>query len=108
MLGADISVTRLFFLALLPATLGNLAGGGLLFAVVYWYVFDSMDTIIQFRERIHYSRRKPAIGSESRAFTPSTSLHAADLNGQSTSGRYADMTRRVRRQTSTPAALEEA
>ena len=46
MLGADISVTRLFFQALLPATLGNLVGGGLLFAAVYWYCLDSMATIL--------------------------------------------------------------
>jgi formate/nitrite transporter FocA (FNT family) len=41
MLGADISVTRLFFQALLPATLGNMAGGGIIFAAVYWFCFDS-------------------------------------------------------------------
>jgi hypothetical protein len=46
MLGADISVTRLLFQALLPATLGNLAGGGLLFAAVYWYVLDSVATLL--------------------------------------------------------------
>jgi formate/nitrite transporter FocA (FNT family) len=46
MMGADISVTRLLFQALLPATLGNLAGGGLLFAAVYWYALDSMATIL--------------------------------------------------------------
>jgi hypothetical protein len=51
MLGADISITRLFFQALLPATLGNLVGGGLMIGAVYWYVFDSMDTIIHFREK---------------------------------------------------------
>jgi hypothetical protein len=63
MMGADISFTRLFFQALLPATLGNLVGGGLLIGAVYWYVFDSMDTIIHFRERIQYGRRRPAIGN---------------------------------------------
>jgi hypothetical protein len=46
MLGADISVTRLLFQALLPATLGNLAGGGLLFAAVYWYALDSKAMIL--------------------------------------------------------------
>jgi hypothetical protein len=40
MLGADISVTRLFFQALLPATMGNFVGGGVLFAAVYWFVLD--------------------------------------------------------------------
>merc|ERR1712226_1020283 len=42
MLGADISIPRLLFEALLPATLGNILGGGLLVGGVYWYVFDSM------------------------------------------------------------------
>jgi hypothetical protein len=46
MLGADISVTRLLFQALLPATLGNMAGGGVLFAAVYWYALDSKATIL--------------------------------------------------------------
>lgn len=42
MLGADISVVRLLFLDLLPATLGNIVGGGVLVGAVYWYVYDSM------------------------------------------------------------------
>jgi formate/nitrite transporter FocA (FNT family) len=63
MLGADISITRLFFQALLPATLGNLVGGGLMIGAVYWYVFDSMDTIIHFREKNQYGRKRAAIGN---------------------------------------------
>jgi hypothetical protein len=60
MLGADISVTRLFFQALLPATMGNLAGGGLLFTVVYWYAFlDSKNTTIPI------SKKEPDFGSKS-------------------------------------------
>jgi hypothetical protein len=109
MLGADISITRLLFQALLPATLGNLVGGGLLIGAVYWYVFDSMDTIIHFRERIHYDRKRPSTdgSSENPAFTPAaTSLHAIDLdNGQSCSRRYPDI---YRRQTSTPVASQQA
>jgi formate/nitrite transporter FocA (FNT family) len=62
MLGADISITRLLFQALLPATLGNLVGGGLMIGGVYWYVFDSMDTIINFREKIQHGRKRSAIG----------------------------------------------
>ena len=46
MLGADISVTRLFFQALLPATMGNFVGGGFLFAAVYWYVLDFPGTLL--------------------------------------------------------------
>jgi hypothetical protein len=46
MLGADISVVRLFFQALLPATMGNMCGGGLAFAAVYWYCLDSKGNLI--------------------------------------------------------------
>jgi hypothetical protein len=42
MLGADISISRLLFHALLPATLGNIVGGGLMVGAVYWYVYDTM------------------------------------------------------------------
>jgi hypothetical protein len=77
MLGADISVTRLFFQALLPATLGNMAGGGLLFGAVYWYALDSMDTITHFREKILNGKRKPDIGNNSAALTSSTSPAAS-------------------------------
>lgn len=42
MYGADISIYRLLFQALLPATLGNIIGGGFFIGFVYWYVFDSM------------------------------------------------------------------
>jgi len=42
MYGADISVSHLFLHALLPATLGNIVGGGFLVGAVYWYVYDSM------------------------------------------------------------------
>jgi hypothetical protein len=97
MMGADISITRLFFQALLPATLGNLVGGGLLIGAVYWYVFDSMDTIIHFRERIQYGRKRSAIGSESPAFTPD--------NEQRFSKRY--LNQRFWRQTSTPVASQQ-
>jgi hypothetical protein len=108
MLGADISISHLVFRALLPATLGTLVGGGFVIGAVYWYVFDSMDTITYFRERIRYGLKKPAINSRSPAFTPatslSTSLHDIDAdNSQSSSRRY--ICRRFRRQTSTPVAL---
>jgi hypothetical protein len=79
MLGADISVTRLFFLALLPATLGNLAGGGLLFAVVYWYAFDSMDTTIPIFKRKPDSGSKSAESSDS----PSPENSVDDINVES-------------------------
>jgi len=44
MLGADISMYTLFVEALLPATIGNAIGGGVMVGAVYWYVFDSMHT----------------------------------------------------------------
>jgi formate/nitrite transporter len=43
MLGADISVKTLLFEALLPATIGNVIGGGIFVGAVYWFVFDSMN-----------------------------------------------------------------
>ena len=43
MLGAKITVGRLF-LVLLMATLGNIVGGGIFVGAVYWYVFDSMQS----------------------------------------------------------------
>jgi formate/nitrite transporter len=42
MLGADISISHLLFRALLPATLGNIVGGGVMVGAVYWYVYDAM------------------------------------------------------------------
>lgn len=42
MYGADISVSHLLFQAILPATLGNIVGGGFFVGAVYWYVYDSM------------------------------------------------------------------
>eukprot|EP00980_Cylindrotheca_fusiformis_P000771 scaffold184_cov125-Cylindrotheca_fusiformis.AAC.6 len=49
MLGADISVKELLFEALLPATLGNILGGGFLVGGVYWYVFDTMRAKVHLR-----------------------------------------------------------
>lgn len=42
MYGADISVSRMLIHVLLPATLGNIVGGGICIGAIYWYVFDSM------------------------------------------------------------------
>jgi len=52
MYGADISVSHLLFKALLPATLGNAVGGGLLVGAIYWYVYDSMTGNQQFFSKI--------------------------------------------------------
>ena len=54
MLGADISVKTLLFEALLPATIGNVIGGGVLVGGVYWYVFDSMHTTKSVMGRLRF------------------------------------------------------
>jgi hypothetical protein len=41
MFGADVTIGRLFW-ALLPATIGNVVGGGILVGAVYYYVYDSV------------------------------------------------------------------
>jgi formate/nitrite transporter len=50
--GADISISHLLFQALLPATLGNIVGGGIMVGAVYWYVYDSMTSSKRFVSRI--------------------------------------------------------
>jgi len=52
MYGADISISHLLFKALLPASLGNVVGGGFFMGAVYWYVYDSMATDKKFFSRI--------------------------------------------------------
>lgn len=47
-----ITITRLLFQALLPATLGNLVGGGIFVGAVYWYAFDSMEAMNRVQGRI--------------------------------------------------------
>jgi formate/nitrite transporter len=54
MFGADISISHLLFHALLPATLGNIIGGGICIGAVYWYVFDSMGNSIYLLSRIRW------------------------------------------------------
>ncbi|KAL3927943.1 MAG: hypothetical protein SGBAC_012871 [Bacillariaceae sp.] len=56
MLGADISIKKLLLEALLPATLGNIVGGGLLVGGIYWYVFDS-----KMRNSIKLKLRMPVV-----------------------------------------------
>lgn len=60
MFGADISISTLVFHALLPATLGNIVGGGICIGAVYWFVFDSMDKGAYLLSRVRfYSRPSP-------------------------------------------------
>jgi formate/nitrite transporter len=64
--GPRITVQHLLFKALLPATLGNLVGGGIFIGAIYWYAFDSMESMNRVRERIgrawssrpHYHHKK--------------------------------------------------
>lgn len=50
--GKSITVAHLLFRALLPATIGNLIGGGIFIGAVYWFVFDSLHRGTSFRNRI--------------------------------------------------------
>lgn len=56
--GANVTIVQLLFLALLPATLGNMVGGGVLMGVVYWILYDSMASrerlIARLREALMY------------------------------------------------------
>jgi len=75
MFGADISVSHLLFHALLPATLGNVVGGGIMVGAVYWYVYDSMasskalmhgirESIFRNKKRSHVMDSAPDEGKE--------------------------------------------
>lgn len=70
MLGADISISHMLFKALLPATLGNIVGGGLLVGATYWYVYDSMAS----SKRLFSGIRD---GLFARSPSPQTTLHRA-------------------------------
>mmetsp|Transcript_21271 Transcript_21271/g.43605 ORF Transcript_21271/g.43605 Transcript_21271/m.43605 type:complete len:385 (+) Transcript_21271:155-1309(+) len=55
-LGADVTVGNMF-LKLLAATMGNIVGGGFFVGAVYWYVFDSMQSVQQLKSRIRTGLR---------------------------------------------------
>jgi len=71
MLGADISISHLLFQALLPATLGNIVGGGVMVGGVYWYVYDSMASskrlIAGIREGLLKSSRRLSVANFGRS-----------------------------------------
>jgi len=69
--GADVSVVELLFLDLLPATLGNVIGGGLGMGTVYWYLCDATASRAQLTSKIHEAFH---VGSP-------TSLSNADQEG---------------------------
>jgi len=70
MYGADISISHLLFQALLPASLGNIVGGGILVGAVYWYVYDSMAS----NKRLLVGIREGLFSKSTRRFT---SAHAS-------------------------------
>lgn len=71
MLGANISVGRMFS-SILMATLGNVVGGGIFVGAVYWYVFDSMASFGGLTARIrHHMTSKPMASALHHAGTAS-------------------------------------
>jgi len=91
MYGADISVYHLFINALLPATLGNIVGGGIFVGAVYWYVFDSMTSGIQIFSRIRqeWSRHQPHIAFHRRHLHQENNANSntsVNVNGGSDNG----------------------
>ena len=79
MLGANISVGRMFA-SILMATLGNIVGGGFFVGAIYWYVFDSMASVTLFGSRI-----RQAIYSKSHHST-----HLGDSEQHSSSAQFQD------------------
>jgi formate transporter len=75
--GADISITHFLFKALLPATLGNIVGGGVCVGAVYWYVFDSLGTPMHIFSRIRWY---PITRQSSRYSGEEASSHAKDTS----------------------------
>jgi len=80
MLGADISVGRMFA-SLFMATLGNAVGGGVFVGAVYWYVFDSMASFGGLTSRIRQNLRNAAA---TRAFPRGGSGISGEVAGQIT------------------------
>jgi formate transporter len=86
MYGADISISTLLFHSLLPATLGNVVGGGILVGAVYWYVYDSMTSskalVLGIREHIFKSKKRSSameFDNEMKS-APQHMEHAGSLN----------------------------
>lgn len=86
-----ISVVHLLFKALLPATLGNLIGGGFFIGAIYWYAFDSMESMNRVRERIgsawshnprYYRGKTPAISAAQSRNSPVHSKHGHEDEGE--------------------------
>ena len=80
MLGADISFYTLFVEALLPATIGNVIGGGIFVGAIYWYVFDSMNTTKSVMGRL---RAKPVVHSDHDRSAPTEATEGLRLRNKS-------------------------
>lgn len=78
MFGADVSIVQLLFLDLLPATLGNIVGGGVLVGAVYWYVYDSMAS----NKQLHVDIREGLFSKAGRKIQ-STRLVRRRMHGSS-------------------------
>jgi formate/nitrite transporter len=80
MLGADITVSHMLFQALLPATLGNIVGGGVLVGAVYWYVYDTMASgkrlLADIREGLVQKSRRASMMLHSHSFASRRSTRA--------------------------------
>jgi formate/nitrite transporter len=74
MYGANISVSTLFW-ALLPATVGNAVGGGVLVGGVYWYVYEEMASSKQIIKRI---RDSLYAGQKRLSSMAATTAHGSD------------------------------
>jgi formate/nitrite transporter len=68
--GADITIVQLLFLLLLPATLGNMIGGGIGMGGVYWYLYDSMASRANLDSKVR----------EALTFHPTVKHHDVDKN----------------------------
>lgn len=79
--GQTITISHLLFKALLPATLGNLVGGGVFIGAIYWYAFDSMESMNHVRDRIGRAwKARPHYYSHHKKHEPSPEHSRDDLH----------------------------
>jgi formate/nitrite transporter len=90
MLGANVSVGRMFA-CLAMATLGNIVGGGLLVGAIYWFVFDSLSTDALSTVRAGLNRAKRSLW-EATNRTPA-SMHMQTTRGGAQQGTSANNSR---------------
>ena len=83
MMGANISVGRMFT-SILMASFGNIVGGGFFVGAVYWYVFDSMASTTLFLSRIQ--RNMHTVRSNRNSTTMGNSMAVYNSNNNSAIG----------------------